>query len=186
MANIYEKLYENSKTNIEHLMIMGMDIPEAFRVRAKYTLAKRLAATLKETKHFNNKAQIKKILKIKEEANKFNVNFQKTKINELVGEKIKERLEKLVNNPTMKQTEEVIALFALIDVLELSFEMVSSQNIYFERIFRNMHAIIEDLKKSQNKNEDRLFVLNLLKIGDYLKINTEYYKPLIDVASLPR
>ena len=125
-------------------------------------------------------------MKIKEEANKFHINFNKTKINELVGSKIKERLEKLVSNPNMKQTEEVISLFVLIDDLELNFEMISSQNLYFERIFRNMHTIIESLKKSQNKDEDRLFVLNLLKIGDYLKINTEYYKPLIDTASLPR
>ncbi len=186
MANIYEKLYENSKANIEHLIILGMDIPEAFRVSAKYTLAKRLTFALKETKHFTNKAQIKKIMKIKEEANKFHINFNKTKIDEIVGLKIKERLEKLVNNPTMKQTEEIISLFALIDDLELNFEMISSQNLYFERIFRNMHTIIESLRKSQNKDEDRLFVLNLLKIGDYLKINTEYYKPLIDTASLPR
>ena len=125
-------------------------------------------------------------MKIKEEANKFHINFNKTKIDEIVGSKIKERLEKLVNNPTMKQTEEIISLFALIDDLELNFEMISSQNLYFERIFRNMHTIIESLRKSQNKDEDRLFVLNLLKIGDYLKINTEYYKPLIDTASLPR
>ena len=67
VADTYEELYEELRTPVEHLAKLGMDIPDAFRVSAKFCLIKNLEELLANIHDFRNEEfldEIKKLRKI--------------------------------------------------------------------------------------------------------------------------
>jgi len=184
-AKMYDNLYSEMKGTVLHLAGLGMDIPDVFRLAAKYTLSHKLEKLLEGVTNFGDKKSIEKIVEIKCEADKFFINFNKSRANEILACKLEELLARLVSTLSLKTAKELKALFELIDMLEIDLEIGNAQNLYFEKIFRKMDVIIEHLKNSENKNSDRQLVLLLLDIGDFLRVNTEFYRPYVDKASLP-
>lgn len=186
VAKTYENLYADMKSSVAHLVSLGMDIPDVFRLAAKYTLSRRLEAALGELVNYDDKKAIEKIVAIKSETDKFHINLNKTRASDILAKKLEDLLVELSINLNIKNAKALKALFELIDMLEINFEIASAQNLYFEKIFRKMDVVIEHLKDSKDKTKDRQLALLLLDVGDFLKINTEFYRPHIDKASLPR
>ena len=69
--------------------------------------------------------------------------------------------------------------------MELDVDIKVSQNIYHEKIYSKIDYLIEYLEKSKQKAQDRKIALAFLKIGKKLNIDTDFYIPHIDRASLP-
>ena len=63
-----------------------------------------------------------------------------------------------------------------------------AQNIYFEDIYKKLGLLAAKLESAplQEKNKERKLALLLLKIGEDLNINTDFYRNVIDRATLPR
>ncbi len=184
-AKTYESLYSDMKSTVMHLSNLGMDIPDVFRLAAKYSLSRKLESMLENIVSFDDKKQLEKIAEIKNEADKFFINLNKTRANEILSKRLEELLAKLITTLSLKSAKELKSLFELINLLEVDFGIANAQNLYFEKIFRKMDVIIEHLKNSNKKTHDRQLALLLLDIGDYLRINTEFYRPYVDRASLP-
>ena len=50
---------------------------------------------------------------------------------------------------------------------------------------QKINLLIEHLETSKSKDKDRQIALMLLEVGKKLNINTDFYRPHIDKASLP-
>ena len=61
LGNTYESIYKEMKGSIIHIMDLGIDVPEVFRLAAKYTLTHKLEKTLSEADNFSDKKIIEKI-----------------------------------------------------------------------------------------------------------------------------
>ena len=91
LDSVYKDIYSQMKPSISHLMDLGLDIPEVFRLAAKYTIGSDLEARLEKQKDFSDKKFQNEMKTIKEEADKFTVNLNKTNAAEILRKKIQKR-----------------------------------------------------------------------------------------------
>lgn len=185
VADTYEELYEELRTPVEHLAKLGMDIPDAFRVSAKFCLIKNLEELLANIHDFRNEEFLDEIKKIKENSDKFFINLNKSNSRVIIAKKLQSLIDELSQTMDFKVADEIFAIFELIEILGLNVEIKVAQNIYFEKIYSKINLLIEHLETSKSKDKDRQIALMLLEVGKKLNINTDFYRPHIDKASLP-
>ena len=185
VANTYEELFEELKVTVAHLANLGMDIPDAFRVSAKFCLIKNLQEILTHIHDFRNEEFLAQVKKIKEGADKFFVNLNKSNSGVILAKKLQSLIDELSQTMDLKVADEIFAIFDVIDILQLNVEIKVAQNIYFEKIYSKINILVEHLELSKTKDEDRQIALTLLEVGKKLNINTDFYRPHIDKASLP-
>ena len=185
VAKTYEELYEELKTPVVHLANLGMDIPDAFRVSAKFCLVKNLEELLAHTHDFKNEAFLSELKRIKAGTEKFFINLNKSNSGIIIAKKLQSLIDILSQTMDFKVADEIFAIFDLIDILQINVEIKVAQNIYFEKIYSKINILIEHLETSQTKDNDRQIALMLLEVGKKLNINTDFYRPHIDKASLP-
>ncbi|MCD8024646.1 MAG: DUF3536 domain-containing protein [Candidatus Gastranaerophilales bacterium] len=181
----YRELYEDLRAPVSQLALMGMDIPDVFRIAAKFCLLKDLDETLENAVNFLDEELNKKLDKIKEEAQKFYINLNKSRAKYIIAKKLQKLLENAADNPNEEYAQKILAVFGLIDKLGLEVDIRVSQNIYYEKIYSKIDYIIEYLENSKDKAKDRRIILLLLEIGKQLNINTDFYVPMINRAALP-
>ena len=185
VANTYEEVFEELKVPVAHLANLGMDIPDAFRVSAKFCLIKNLQEILTHIHDFRNEEFLAQVKKIKEGADKFFVNLNKSNSGVILAKKLQSLIDELSQTMDLKVADEIFAIFDVIDILQLNVEIKVAQNIYFEKIYSKINILVEHLELSKTKDEDRQIALTLLEVGKKLNINTDFYRPHIDKASLP-
>ena len=185
VANTYEELFEELKVPVAHLANLGMDIPDAFRVSAKFCLIKNLQEILTHIHDFRNEEFLAQVKKIEEGADKFFVNLNKSNSGVILAKKLQSLIDELSQTMDLKVADEIFAIFDVIDILQLNVEIKVAQNIYFEKIYSKINILVEHLELSKTKDEDRQIALTLLEVGKKLNINTDFYRPHIDKASLP-
>ena len=185
VANTYEELFEELKVPVAHLANLGMDIPDAFRVSAKFCLIKNLQEILTHIHDFRNEEFLAQVKKIKEGADKFFVNLNKSNSGVILAKKLQSLIDELSQTMDLKVADEIFAIFDVIDILQLNVEIKVAQNIYFEKIYSKINILVEHLELSKTKDEDRQIALTLLEVGKKLNINTDFYRPHIDKASRP-
>jgi len=173
-AQTYNELYENLLSPISYLKELGMDIPESFRVCAKYTLLSQLENELKNlTTNHDKKAQ-KKVQEIKTYADKFNIKLNSPKANELLTTRLIELLNKLKEQVNNRSINDLINFFDLLEKLSIEINIYTAQNIFYNNFCLNFDKI----KKIHLKNDENgINTLNsLIKIGKKLNINMDFYK----------
>ena len=185
-AKTYEELYEDLRAPVAQLSAMGMDVPDVFRIAAKFCLLKDLDETLDGVNDFNDEKLIKKLETIKAEADKFYINLNKARAGQIIARKLQDSIEEIAKNPEKVLSKKIFAIFNIVEKLALNIDIRVAQNIYNEKIYSKIDFIIEYLEKSEDKNKDRQIVLALLEIGKQLNINTDFYLPHIDRATLPK
>ena len=185
VANMYEELYEELKIPVAHLANLGMDIPDAFRVSAKFCLIKNLQDILFHIEDFRNEEFLEEVRKIKKGADKFFVNLNKSNSGVILAKKLQSLIDELSQTMDLKVADKIFAIFEVIDILQLNVEIKVAQNIYFEKIYSKINILVEHLELSKSKDNDRQIALTLLEVGKKLNINTDFYRPHIDKASLP-
>ncbi len=185
-AKAYRELYEDLRAPVIQLASIGMDIPDVFRIAAKFCLLKDLDETLSNADNFLDKELNEKLDVIKNETEKFFINVNKSRAGFIVAKKLQALIEDLGDNPSELTAEKIFAIFGIIDKLRLNVDIRVSQNIYYEKIYSKIDYLIEYLENSKHKNKDRKIALALLEIGKKLNINTDFYRPHIDKATLPK
>lgn len=185
VANIYDELYEELKVPVEHLANLGMDIPDAFRVSAKFCLIKQLEELLRTVDNFRDEKFLAEIKEIKTNTEKFFININKSNSGVIIAKKLQSLIDELSQTMDFDVADKIFAIFELIDILNLNVEIKVAQNIYFEKIYSKINILIEHLENSNTKDKDRQIALILLEVGKKLNINTDFYRPHIDKAALP-
>ena len=184
-AKMYQDLYEDLRGPVSQLAAMGMDIPDVFRISARFCILKELDETLSEADDFLDEKLNTSLSELKEDADKFFINLNKSRAGVIIAKKLQKLIENVADDPNDKTSAQIFAIFNLIDKLRLNVDIKVAQNIYYEKIYSKIEYLIEYLEKSKHKNKDRKIILSFLEIGKKLNINTDFYIPHIDKASLP-
>ena len=93
-SRTYTELYESLKNPITYLNDLGMDIPESFRVCAKFTLISNLEKELGDLSDLNNKKKLENLVEIKTLADKFHIKLNQEKPTKILSNKLTELLNK--------------------------------------------------------------------------------------------
>ena len=163
-----------------------MDIPDVFRVSAKFTLLRRLEDELNKLEDYCSEKAHAKIILIKQNADKFCINLNKCRAGQIISKKLEKLIQDLANNMEIDTANNILGLLGILEKLEIQSNINEAQNIFFDSIYSKINILIEHLETSKNKNNDRLLALKILEIGQMLNINTEFFRDHIDRASLPR
>ena len=186
VAKTYQDLYEDLKAPVSYYMDLGMDTPDEFRLSARFTLLKALEDELRKIEDFRDETIIAKTILIKHNADKFNINLNKCRAGVIISEKLQALVESLACNMKLSTADNALALLDILEKLGIQAQINEAQNTFFEEIYSKMDILIEHLENSKDKNTDRILALKILDLGQKLNINTDFYRPHIDKASLPK
>ena len=71
-------------------------------------------------------------------------------------------------------------MFECATKLNLKIDIAEAQNMYFNKIYMKFTKLLDAaLSQNDNVEEVRDFLFDLLVLGEYLNINTEFYKSSI-------
>lgn len=178
-AQTYQDMYENLLHPISYLNDLGMDIPEGFRVCAKYTLLSNLDEELSDIKKYDDKHKLEKLLALRKLADKFKIKLNTPKMRSLLSFNLSKLMNNLQSDVNIKNTKELINFFELLEKLKIETEISTAQNVFYEMFCENFEEFFASIKEKKNIDV-REIMLNLLEIGHKLNINMNFYKDKID------
>ncbi len=178
-AQTYQDMYENLLHPISYLNDLGMDIPEGFRVCAKYTLLSNLDEELSDIKKYDDKHKLEKLLALRKLADKFKIKLNTPKMRSLLSSNLSKLMNNLQSDVNIKNTKELINFFELLEKLKIETEISTAQNVFYEMFCENFEEFFVSIKEKKNIDV-REIMLNLLEIGHKLNINMNFYKDKID------
>lgn len=185
LAKQNKDFYADMKTTVSSLMDLGMEIPDVFRLAAKYTLTKDIEELLTNNYDFTNEDLFSELIRLYNEAERFSININKSNAGHILAKKLESQIMQLSETLDMTTAKNILRMTDIIEKLSLHLDMRAAQDAYFERIFKKLPILIEHLQGSKNKNKERLLALALLDIGKKINIQTDFYRQHIDKASLP-
>ena len=177
VSKTYNEMYDNLLNPITYLNDLGMDIPEGFRVCAKYTLLSNLEKELLSMENYHDKNKIKNLEKIKKLADKFSIKLTTPKVREVLSKKLINLLLALRDNLTFENTHELLNLFELLELLQTDINIQNAQNIFYSMVCEHFDELINKVK---NTPHSRKLLLEIIEIGNKLNINLDFYKEKID------
>ncbi len=186
MEQVHKDLYEELKVPVERYMDLGMDIPDTFRVSAKYTLLHSLKDELIKAVNYTDSKSTTRIKEIKATADRFKISLNKPDIQAILSDKLMIIISDLAQEMNLKVAKNALGLLNIIENLAMDLNINEVQNLFFDLIYSKAAILIEHLENSDDKNNDRVLVLCVLDIAEKLNINTEFLKPYVDRASLPK
>jgi hypothetical protein len=181
-SDTYKELYDGLLVPITYLNEMGMDIPEGFRVCAKYTLLSSLDELLVKMKTFDDKQAVKKLLEIKTLANKFGIKLNTSKAPEILSERLLDLIYNLKANVSKKNAQELLSFFDVMAKLDVDVQISVAQNVYYEMFCLDFTEFFEQISKDNTLDTRQIFLL-LLEIGRKLNINMNFYQDKIDALT---
>lgn len=177
ISKTYNAMYDNLLNPITYLNDLGMDIPEGFRVCAKYTLLTNLEKELLVMDDYKDKDKLDRLEKIKHLADKFHIKLTTPKVQEVLSKKLIDLLLNLKDKLTMQNAQELLQLFELLEKLQIEIKIQNAQNIFYSLVCEDFEGLIKRVKKIP---DERKILLELVKIGTKLNINLDFYKEKID------
>lgn len=180
VGQTYKDLYDSLLTPISYLNDLGMDIPESFRVSAKYTLLANLTRLLNQMTTYGDKHKIQKILEIKKLTDKFKIKLNNSNAKDILSKSLAKLITQLKNHVTCKNTQELLHFFDLLEKLQIETKIDTAQNIFYEMFCLDFENFYGKMKASKEEHDIRKLFLNLLEIGRKLNINMDFYQNKVD------
>ena len=117
---------------------------------------------------------------INEEANAFKIDIDKSPTSEIFSKQIQKSVYNFVKNFEIHRLDKILKLFECINKLGLKVDIAEAQNMYFNKIYMKFTNLLDNvLQSNDNIEEVRDFLFSLLVLGEFLNINTEFYKSSI-------
>lgn len=176
-SRTYKELYDSLLAPISYLNDLGMDIPEGFRVCAKYTLLSDLEQNLIALFNDSDKEALNKLKETKRLADKFRIKLATLNANTILTNRIVELFTNLKNNITSKNIQEILGFFELIENLQIEVKISEAQNEFYDIFCAGFEDVVEKLKSHKNS---RKLLLDLIEIGRKLNINMDFYAQKLD------
>ncbi|MBQ8476328.1 DUF3536 domain-containing protein [bacterium] len=177
----YKDLYQTLLAPITYLSDLGMDIPEGFRVCAKYTLLSDLADEFKQITSYQDKKPVKKISEIAQLTQKFKINIDNEYTRDILSNKLYELTLKLKEKTNVTNANEILGFFNIVEKLKIEVKIINSQNVFYDMFCADFEAFYKNISKKE-KDPRRLLLL-LMQVAQKLNINIEFYKSKIDVLT---
>ena len=110
----------------------------------------------------------------------FKVEINKEPTNKIFSEQIQKTIYNFVKNFEIHRLDKILKLFEYAGKLHLKVDIAEAQNMYFNKIYMKFTKLLDSvLESNDNIEEVRDFLFSLLVLGEYLNINTEFYKSSI-------
>lgn len=178
-SNNYREVYNEGRSSILHLMKLGLNVPQEFKLAALYTLSQDFNNIFNTPESLHDENSVQLALEINNEAKTLEIELDKTLTSKFFSKQICQRVHDFAKTYESHRLEKALELFEFIDSLDMRVDVAEAQNIYFSKIYRQFTKIIEKLSDQHNLEGNRSMLLSVLRLGEYLNINTEFYKSII-------
>ena len=176
-SQMYKDMYDEGKGSIYHLQSLGLSIPNEFKISAAYALSQNFNELLADSDGFLDEDLIQHAKDLNYEAKRINIQMDKEQSNKIFSAKILQNINRLEYSFEIQQASAILELFDNIEALDLQVDISEAQNVYYTKIYHRIGDVIESAtKRAANKK----FADALLKIGERLNINTEFYQKKAD------
>lgn len=178
--NNYRSVYNEGKSSIRQLIALGIEIPEAYKLAARYTLSQDFNELFKNPANIFDESIIQRAADINNEAFSFKIDINKEPANKIFSVEIQKSIFNFVKNFDIHRLNKILKLFEYASKLQLKIDIAEAQNLYFSKIYMQFTELLDSvLKSNDNLDEVREFLFSILVLGEYLNINTDFYKSSI-------
>lgn len=179
-SNNYRDVYNEGKSFIQQLISLGITVPVEYKLAAQYTLSNDFNDLFHNCINITDEEIIQKAAEINEEANTFKIEIDKSATSELFSKEIQKSVYNFVKNFEIQRLDKILKLFECINKLGLKVDIAEAQNMYFNKIYMKFTTLLDSvIKANDNVEEVRDFLFSLLVLGEFLNINTDFYKTSI-------
>ena len=179
-SNIYRDVYNEGKSSILQLISLGINVPKEYKLAAQYTLSYDFNDLFKNPLNIFDENIIQQAMEIINEAVDFQVEIDKTPTGKVFSDEIQKAVYEFTKKFEIHRLEKIIKMFEIAGNLHLKVDIAEAQNMYFNKIYTNFTKLLDSaLETNDNIEEVREFLFSILVLGEYLNINTEFYKSSI-------
>ena len=181
-ASTYESMYNEGKGSIYQMQELGLQIPEEFKISARYVLAKQFNELFKDSRGFLDNDIIQQASDINFEAKRIGIEIDKTPTSKIFSKKVAQNINRLSYALDLQQVEATLELLNSIARLEIKVDIAEAQSYYFSKIVTNISELIRKISCQADKD----LLIMLFEIGEDLNINMDYYKQMFNKALLTK
>ncbi|MDD3237590.1 MAG: DUF3536 domain-containing protein [Candidatus Gastranaerophilales bacterium] len=174
-SNIYKDVYNQGKGSIVQLRALGLEVPQEFKLAAQYVLSQSFNSLFVNSPQITDSV-IQKALEINSEARYLGLQLDKEETSKFFSQEVSNRVFNFAKTLDAHKLEKALEIFKYIDTIEIKVDIAEAQNVYFKRIFSKFSSIIEKIAKENEIEANRARLLAVLRLGEYLNINTDFYK----------
>ena len=179
-SNNYRDVYIEGKSFISQLIELGISVPVEYKLAAQYTLSNDFNNLFRDAVNIIDDELIQKASEISEEADKFKIEIDKTPTCAIFSKQIQNAVYNFIKNFEIHRLEKILKYFECVNKLGLKVDIAEAQNMYFNKIYMKFSALLQNSLNTGNNIEDiRTFLFSLLLLGEYLNIDTGFYKSSI-------
>ena len=179
-SNNYRDVYAEGKSFIMQLINLGINVPMEYKLAAQYTLSNDFNELFLDSANIIDEAIIQKAIEINNEALAFKVEIDKTPTCEIFSDHIQKTIYNFVKNFEIQRLDKILKMFECVNKLGLKIDIAEAQNMYFNKIYTKFTTLLDKvLEANDNVEEVRDFLFSLLVLGEFLNINTDFYKTSI-------
>jgi len=179
-SNNYRDVYNEGKSSIMQLIALGINVPLEYKLAAQYTLTNDFNELFEDTVNITDDSLIQRAVEINEEAKAFKIEIDKSVTNKIFSDSIQNTIYNFVKNFEIHRLDKILKLFECAGKLELKVDIAEAQNMYFNKIYLKFTKLLDSvLQTNDNVEEVRDFLFSILVLGEYLNINTDFYKSSI-------
>ena len=185
--NTYRNIYNDGKNFIRQLITLGIDIPEVYKLAARYTLSQDFNELFKNPSNVFDDNIIQHAIEINNEAMLFKIQINKLQTEKIFSEEIQKTIYNFVKNFEINRLNKILKLFKNASELNLKVDIAEAQNMYFNKIYSQFRQHLDYVLNSNNNLEEvRDFLFSILVLGEHLNINTDFYKSSILKLTSPK
>ena len=182
-SNDYREVYNEGKSSILQLKKLGLSVPQEFKIAAQYTLSRDFNCIFTNPNAILDEQSIQNATEILKEAKLLEIELDKSETSKFFATEVLQRVRDFAKTYEKQRLEKALEIFEYIDDLEIKVDVAEAQNIYFSKVFKKFSELIESVSKEFDTATSRMQLLSALKLGEYLNINTEFYKSAIIKAT---
>ncbi|MCD7878896.1 MAG: DUF3536 domain-containing protein [Candidatus Gastranaerophilales bacterium] len=179
-SNYYRDVYNEGKSYIQQLISLGINVPVEYKLAAQYTLSHDFNKLYEGVENITDEVIFQKAQDINEEALAFKIEIDKSSAGKLFSEQIQTTIYNFVKNFEIHRLNKILKIFEIAGKLDIKIDIAEAQNMYFNKIYAQFSQLLDTVAISNNNIEEvREFLFSILVLGEYLNINTDFYKSSI-------
>lgn len=182
-AALYKDVYNEGKSILFYLKDFGITPPKEFKVAAQYVLSRNFNELFDEYNCLEYESTVQNALDILEEAKYFELELDKIPTEQFFSDIISDTLFTFTENFDTKLPDKILKYFGYADLLKIKLDTSKTRIIYFDKIHSKFAKFIQKTLANGNMSKIRDILMIILKIGEKLNINTEFYQNTVSKAS---
>lgn len=182
--SVYREVYNDGRGSIMHFRNLGLEVPPEFKLAAQYTLSQDYNSVFSNfVEAICDDDNIQKAADINAEANTLGIELDKDIVEKMFSQEIAVRIREFVSNYNEEGLESVLDIFKKAETVGINPNITEAQNIYFTNVYSQFAHLVAKIMKSENARDGKDFLLKILKLGEKLNINTDFYRNVVAKAS---